>query len=48
MSRTIVTGGLKHDLLNELDIDDLVERLTPGEIQRLLDECDPGLYHFDK
>lgn len=31
----------KADPLNDLDIDELVERLTPGEIQRLLDECDP-------
>lgn len=29
------------DPLNELDIDELVERLSPSEIQRLLDECDP-------
>ena len=28
--------------LTELDIDELVDRLTPGEIQKLLDECDPG------
>jgi len=27
--------------LAELDIDELVERLTPGEIQKLLDEADP-------
>jgi len=27
--------------LTELDIDELVDRLTPGEIQKLLDECDP-------
>ena len=28
--------------LADLDIDELVERLTPGEIQKLLDEADPG------
>ncbi len=27
--------------LHDLDMDELVERLTPGEIERLLDECDP-------
>ena len=27
--------------LADLDIDELVERLTPGEIQKLLDEADP-------
>lgn len=27
--------------LNDLDIDELVERLTPGEIQTFLDEADP-------
>ncbi len=32
--------------LHELDIDELVERLTPGEIQRLLDECDPDDPHI--
>ncbi len=42
MSRTILTSGPKYDPLTELDIDELVERLTPGEIQTLLDECDPG------
>ena len=26
--------------LADLDIDELVERLTPGEIQKLLDEAD--------
>lgn len=41
MSRHIITAGPKHDPLSELDIDELVERLTPGEIQKLLDECDP-------
>ena len=29
------------DQLAELDIDELVEQLTPEEIQRLLDDCDP-------
>jgi len=32
--------------LTELDIDELVERLTPGEIQKLLDECDPDDPHI--
>jgi len=41
MSRHIITAGPKYDPLSELDIDELVERLTPGEIQKLLDECDP-------
>ena len=36
----------KPDPLAELDIDELVERLTPGEIQRLLDECDPDDPHI--
>jgi hypothetical protein len=30
MSRHIITAGPKHDPLSELDIDELVERLTPG------------------
>ena len=46
----IVTGGPappgKGDPLSELDIDELVERLTPGEIQKLLDECDPDDPHI--
>jgi len=32
--------------LTELDIDELVERLSPGEIQKLLDECDPDDPHI--
>lgn len=50
MSRMIVTGGApprgRDDPLTELDIDELVERLTPGEIQKLLDECDPDDPHI--
>ena len=50
MSRMISTGGApprgKDDPLSELDIDELVERLTPGEIQKLLDECDPDDPHI--
>lgn len=43
MSRVTATAGPEsaRQPLWELDIDDLVERLTPGEIQKLLDECDP-------
>jgi tropomodulin len=44
MSRVVHIGTKydpKNDPLADLDIDELVERLTPGEIQRLLDECDP-------
>jgi len=43
---------------SEVDIDELVDRLTPGEIQQLLEECDPDdphlppsarcAYHCDK
>ena len=36
----------KDDPLTELDIDELVDRLTPGEIQKLLDECDPDDPHM--
>lgn len=50
MSRMISTGGApprgRDDPLTELDIDELVERLTPGEIQKLLDECDPDDPHI--
>lgn len=50
MSRMINTGGApprgRDDPLTELDIDELVERLTPGEIQKLLDECDPDDPHI--
>ena len=31
---------------NEVDIDELVERLTPGEIQKLLEEFDPDDPHL--
>ena len=45
-----MTGGApprgRDDPLTELDIDELVERLTPGEIQKLLDECDPDDPHI--
>eukprot|EP00095_Tigriopus_kingsejongensis_P001615 snap_masked-scaffold289_size220122-processed-gene-1.0 protein:Tk01615 transcript:snap_masked-scaffold289_size220122-processed-gene-1.0-mRNA-1 annotation:"tropomodulin" len=49
MSRMVMIGSTrdpKPDPLQELDIDELVERLTPGEIQRLLDECDPDDPHI--
>jgi len=39
MSSLISNRGTEN--LAELDIDELVERLTPGEIQKLLDEADP-------
>lgn len=44
MSRMTFTAGPEsaRQPLTELDIDELVDRLTPGEIQKLLDECDPG------
>jgi len=45
MSR-LTSVGSKYDPLAELDIDELVERLTPGEIQKLLDECDPDDPHI--
>ena len=31
---------------NEVDIDELVEKLTPGEIQKLLEEFDPDDPHL--
>ena len=31
---------------HEMDIDELVERLTPGEIQKLLEEFDPDDPHL--
>lgn len=40
MSR-VVHMGVKCDPLSELDIDELVNQLSPGEIQKLIDECDP-------
>ena len=39
MSSQVGTRGGEN--LADLDIDELVERLTPGEIQKLLDEADP-------
>ena len=40
MSRTTITGSSRDPKTdwNELDVDELVDRLTPGEIQSLLDE----------
>ena len=47
MSRMTFTAGPDpRQALTELDIDDLVDRLTPGEIQKLLDECDPDDPHI--
>lgn len=46
MSRITAIDGPKYDPLAELDIDELVDRLTPGEIQKLLDECDPDDPHI--
>ena len=47
MSRMTFVGGRDpKEPLSELDIDELVERLTPGEIQKLLDECDPDDPHI--
>jgi len=40
MTSHISNRGMQENLA-ELDIDELVERLTPGEIQKLLDEADP-------
>jgi len=39
MSSYISNRGMEN--LADLDIDELVERLSPGEIQKLLDEADP-------
>ena len=39
MTSHISNRGMEN--LADLDIDELVERLTPGEIQKLLDEADP-------
>ena len=39
MTSQISNRGMEN--LADLDIDELVERLTPGEIQKLLDEADP-------
>ena len=48
MSRTTITGSARDPKMdwNELDVDELVDRLTPGEIQSLLDECDPDDPHI--
>ncbi len=48
MSRTTITGSSRDPKMdwNELDVDELVDRLTPGEIQKLLDECDPDDPHI--
>ena len=62
MTFTAPAGGSFKDAAkmdwNEVDIDELVERLTPGEIQKLLEEFDPDdphtpasertKYHCDK
>ncbi len=51
MSRMVHLGSIRDPKpdppgLHDLDIDELVERLTPGEIQRLLEECDPDDPHI--
>ena len=48
MSHTTITGSSRDPKTdwNELDVDELVDRLTPGEIQSLLDECDPDDPHI--
>ena len=48
MSRLTITGSTRDPKVdwNELDIDELVDRLTPGEIQSFLDECDPDDPHI--
>ena len=49
MSRVVHIGSTrdpKPDPLHELDIDELVERLSASEIQKLLDECDPDDPHI--
>ena len=48
MSRVTITGSTrdpKQDW-NEMDVDEIVDQLTPGEIQSLLDECDPDDPHI--
>ena len=48
MSRVTITGSTrdpKRDW-NEMDVDEIVDQLTPGEIQSLLDECDPDDPHI--
>ena len=48
MSRSTITGSVRDPKVdwNDLDIDELVDRLTPGEIQSFLDECDPDDPHI--
>ncbi len=51
MIKSLVSFGVRRwkswfSLFPPQDIDELVERLTPGEIQRLLDECDPDDPHI--
>jgi len=50
MTFTAPAGGSFKDAAkmdwNEVDIDELVERLTPGEIQKLLEEFDPDLVPY--
>jgi tropomodulin len=48
MSRITITGSTRDPKVdwNDLDVDELVDRLTPGEIQTLLDECDPDDPHI--
>ena len=38
MSSIITNRGMDYA---DLDIDELVDKLTPGEIQKLLEDCDP-------
>ncbi len=42
MSRSSGMNDKKSKDLHDLDIDELVDRLTPGEIQTFLEDCDPG------
>ena len=48
MSRVTITGSTRDPKVDwdDLDVDELVDRLTPGEIQSLLDECDPDDPHI--
>jgi len=32
--------------LNDLEFDDLVDRLTPGEVQTFIDDFDPGFLNI--
>ena len=38
MSSILTNRGMDYA---DLDIDELVDKLTPGEIQKLLEDCDP-------